>query len=704
MDLKYLFYPQSVAVIGASTKIGSVGNDIVKNLVSSGFKGKIYPVNPNADKLYDLPCYKDIKSVPHKVDMIVVAVPAKLVTSVLEDAGKKGVKSAVIISSGFKEIGGEGLEMEIEVTKICKKYHIATIGPNCLGLMNPEIHLNASFAAQMPHPGEIAFISQSGALCSAFLDYGAGLGVGFSKFMSIGNKASITEQEILEYLAQDEKTKVIMMYVEQLDNPIEFINTVSKITHGANPKPIIAIKSGRTSAGMEASASHTGSLGGDDAVYEALFRQSGMIRANSISELFDYASVFANNPLPKGKRVAIVTNAGGPGIITTDEVIAQGLELATLNEKTYTILRELLPPIVHVGNPVDVLGDAKAERYRIAIDAVLEDSNIDAVIVILTPQTMTEIEDTARVVIQARAKTQKPIIASFMGLITVQPGVKLLQSAHVASATFPEHAVNALARYWDYAKSVSEGKEPWYKTFTDVDRVKVKSIILEQKGKKEWYVPEPKAKEMLASYGLPFLRSEFVSKAEEAENFVKKINAPCVYKIVSPDIIHKSDVGGVLLNVTPEKAIEGYELILKRVKFNCPDAKIEGVLCVEMAQPDGFEFIIGAKRDKNMGPSIMIGLGGIYVEVFKDVVFGIPPITQGVAEKMILEIKSSRLLEGVRGKPQLDTEVFIDALMRLSQFLEEFPEVVELDMNPVLVLPKGQGIRVLDARIVLDES
>jgi len=700
MSLKSLFYPKSIAIIGASSREKTVGNDIVKNLVYQGYKGKIIPINPKIEELYGKKVFSDINLVDTTIDLAVVAIPAKFVPENLEQAAKKGAKAAIVISAGFKEIGN--IELESQLKKVCEKNKISLVGPNCLGAINPEIKMNASFGQLMPELGSVAFMSQSGALCTAVLDYAKELGVGFSKFISIGNKADVNEIKLIKYLAEDDQTKVILIYAEELTNAPEFIELMKKINRGSNPKPVIVLKSGRTEAGAGAIASHTGSLAGGDTAYNALFKQAGIIRASSIKELFDLAQIFALNPLKKAKNLAIITNAGGPGVLTTDEATDNGLEMAKLSEDTTKKLKEFLPPAASSHNPVDVLGDARADRYKFALELIATDKNVDSIQVIMTPQSMTEIEETARVIIDARKHISKPIVVSMMGATTVRPGVDLLREEKVATASFPEPGAKALAQL---DKFVSWHNTPLEKSmkFTDVDKEKVKRIFSEARKKGQTSFPEAEAMEIIKAYNFPVLQSEIAKSADQALEISKKFGSKLAMKIVSPDILHKSDVGGVMLNVTSEDIQKKYKQMIKTVSKNKPEAKLEGVLLMEMAPDNGTEVILGVNRAPGLGTMIMFGLGGIYVEVLKDVNFAYAPLTKSDSLDMISTLKTSDLFKGVRGEKAKDIEMLSECIGRLSQLVTDFPEIVELDINPLLALPKGEGAKVLDVRVVIEK-
>jgi len=700
MSLNSLFYPNSIAIIGASSREKTVGNDVVKNLVEQGYQGKIIPINPKINELYGVKVLPNISAVEDEIDLVVMAIPAKFVSQNLEQAAKKGAKTAVVISAGFKEIGE--IKLEKELKEVCKKNNISLVGPNCLGAINPEIQMNASFAKLMPKLGSVAFISQSGALCTAVLDYAQELGIGFSKFISIGNKADVDEIKLIKYLAEDDQTKVILIYAEELTNAPEFIQTIQEINRGSNPKPVIILKSGRTEAGAGAIASHTGSLAGGDAAYGALFNQAGMIRAISIKELFDFAQVFSKNPLATANNYAIITNAGGPGVLTTDEATDNGLQMAQLSQETVKKLNEFLPPAASSHNPVDVLGDAMADRYQFALEAVAADDNVDSIQVILTPQSMTQIEETAHVVVEAKKTINKPIVVSMMGSATVKPGVELLNENDVAATSFPEPGAKALSQL---SKYVSWCASPHQNAlhYADVDKQKVQKIFDQARKNGQTSFPEAQAMEIIKAYNFPVLQSEVATSAKQALEIAKKLNCKLAMKIVSADILHKSDVGGVMLNVTVKDIEQKYQQMLETVASNKPEAKLEGVLLMEMAPNNGTEVILGVNQAPGLGTMIMFGLGGIYVEVLKDVSFAYAPLTEADALKMINSLKTAELFKGVRGEKPKDMKKLVECIGRLSQLVTDFPEITELDINPLLALPEGEGAKVLDVRIVINE-
>jgi acetyl coenzyme A synthetase (ADP forming)-like protein len=707
MSLSLLFSPTSIAVVGASTRPGTVGNDLLKNIVapSSGtaFRGRVYPVNPKATELFGLRCYAGLGDIPDDIDLAVIAVPAAAVPSVLEEAGRKNVPAAVVVSAGFKEAGEAGRRLETQLRDICRRYGITLLGPNCLGFINSAQGLNASFAPLVPAPGNIAFVSQSGALCTAMLDLTHDSSLGFSVFASIGNKACTEENELLRHFAQDDSTKTIGFYCEDLSDASRLIETGRAILSRAGAKPVVALKAGLTQAGAGASASHTGSLGGSEAAYRALFRQARIVQARTLEEMVDFLTVFSSNGLPEGNRVAIVTNAGGPGVLATDAAVGAGLSLAKLSQDTEAALKDTLPPAAGTRNPVDVLGDARADRYRAALELVAADPNVDALLVILTPQTMTEIEATAQAVADVSRKAGKPVVAVFAGETLVAPGRKALERAKVAVLRYPEagaRALGALARVAEWRQEErSEAPE-----FDDTDYGKVRSILDQARAEGRDALLETEAWDVLEAYGFPLLRKSVAKSPEEALAAARSLGSPVALKIVSPDIVHKSDVGGVMLGVEPDRADAAYGELMERIAANVPQAKPEGVLVVEMARSGGTEIILGVKQEPGLGPLLMFGLGGIYVETFRDVSFRFAPATRADIREMMRETASFPLLQGVRGQRGVDLERLEECVARLSKLATDFPEVQEMDINPLLAFSSGRDFRVLDARIRIAAS
>ncbi|MDA8165429.1 MAG: acetate--CoA ligase family protein [Desulfobacteraceae bacterium] len=700
-ELAAIFRPSAIAVVGASGRPGSVGQSVFSNILYGGFAGTIYPVNLTAHSINGVRAYRSLAEIPDPVDLAVLIVPAAATPAMAREAAAKGVKGLIVISAGFRETGPAGAEIERELQTVCHEHGMRLIGPNCLGVINtdPEVRLNASFARRRALPGHIAFISQSGALCTAVLDFAAKRNMGFSKFISVGNKADVGELALIRYLHEDPQTRVIMMYVEELRHGFEFIETVREITGGDRPTPILAIKSGRTAAGAKAASSHTGSLAGSEEVYNALFQQAGIFRVQTIEELFDYAIAFGNQPLPRGNRIAIVTNAGGPGIMATDVTIQTGLRLAPFEETTTAALRSHLPAAANIANPVDVIGDARMDRYRDALEAVLADGNVDGVIFILTPQSMTEIEATARVIPDLARQSGKPVIASFMGLMDVSPGVEILEANRIPHYHFPETAARAMAALYQYSRWIT--REHPEAGPLPVDRPRVRRVIETALAAGRHYLGEAEGNEILAAYGFPVLPARLATSAAEAAAAVAALGT-CAFKIVSPQIVHKTEAGGVRTGIaTPEEAAATYEEMVARVRANRPDAAITGVYAQQMAR-SGMEVILGINRDKVFGPLLMFGLGGIFVEVLKDVSFRLAPIRRNGARFLVDSIKARPMLTGARGLPPRDVDELERCLLRLSALAVDHPEIAELDINPLFVHEAGAGCSVADCRLLLD--
>jgi acetyl coenzyme A synthetase (ADP forming)-like protein len=701
-QLKAIWAPSSVAVIGASAKPQSLGRAVFANLLFAGYNGCVYPINAKARSVLGVRAYSRVTDVPDDIDLAVVLVPAGFVPQVLKDAGKKGVKGAIVISAGFKEVGGEGIELERQLEAIAQTYGMAIVGPNCFGVINtdPDVSLNATFARNFPQTGKIAFVSQSGAVGVGALEYAAAEKIGFSKFVSVGNKADINENHILEALADDPMTEVILLYLEALENPREFVNLALKISE---KKPILAVKSGRTKEGAKAAASHTGALSGSDEAYDSLFAQCGVLRVETLEELFRYGIAFANQPLPRGPNVAIVTNAGGPGIMATDAAVRHKLELASLDPKTQSILQSDLPPTVSLKNPIDLIGDADESRYQLALQAVLTDDNVDGVIVICVPQMATNLEKMSSTIVKQARFSDKPVFAVYMATGDIQKSLQILEDAHIPHYRFPEDAARAMSAMVRYVRWRKRPRTE-IKHFDDVNPAKVREILDKAIKEKRKFLPEPEAYEILGAYGLPISRNKLVHNEKEAIRGAAEIGFPVAMKIVSPDIVHKVDVGGVILNLFSESDVRhAYSELMGQVKAAKQDARIWGVLIQEMVI-GGKETILGMKRDPLFGGLLMFGLGGIYVEVFKDVTFRIAPIRELSAKSMIERIKGIKLLQGFRGEPPCDLDAIAQSLLRLSQLVTDFPEIEEMDINPLIVLPAGSGARVVDARILIADQ
>ncbi len=691
-----LMYPESIAVIGASRTPGKVGYAIVANLKESGFEGPIVPVNPAADTVLDLPCYPDLATYGKPIAMAVVAVPTQHVQGAVESAIDAGAKAIIAITAGFKEVGAEGAQLEHELEQLCTSRGVQLLGPNCLGLINTDHAMNASFAKHTPRPGNISVISQSGALCTAILDWAEARHLGLAKLISIGNKAQLDETDFLSALAKDEQTSVIVGYLESIASGDDFIRAAQQATQH---KPVIVFKAGTTDAGVKAASSHTGSLAGADIAYGAAFARSGVIRADTFEAMFDYATAFAMQPLPKGMRVAIITNAGGPGIMAADAVEDSGMKVEPL-AYTAEALREHLPAAASVGNPIDVLGDADPQRYVMAVNAAQDDPDVDGIVVILTPQAMTNPAETARAIAGCN-RGEKPILASFMGGADVMPGRAELVAANLPDYPSPERAVAALRAMVDYNAWLQ--RPPRVITRFKVNRRRVQRILQRHLRTGQYQVGEAHAKDILRAYGFDVPPGQLAMHADDAIEVAERIGYPVAMKIASPDIVHKSDMGGVRLDLGSGSDVrDAYDLMMMRVRQREPNARIEGVY-VESMVGRGRETIVGMTRDPQFGPMLMFGLGGIFVEVMKDVTFHIAPITQDDALQMLRSTKSYELLRGVRGEARVDINAIATALQRISQLVTDFPQIKEMDINPFIVGRVGSGSLAADARITLQE-
>lgn len=697
--LEALFCPEAVAVIGVGRTPGTVGRDVFDNLGKAGFAGKYYPVNPKAAEIDGHKSYPSILEVPGRIDMAVVVVPAATVPSVIEECGSKGVKVAVIISAGFKETGIDGARLEKSVVDKAKAHRIRILGPNCLGAINTNCRLNASFAPEHPSEGPIAFISQSGALLTAILDWAKGAGVGFSKIVSLGNKSDISEVDLLNALADDPLTKVICAYMEGVTRGREFMESARRT---ARKKPVVVLKSGTTDAGARAVSSHTGTLAGSEAAYDSAFQQSGIIRAQSVEDLFDYAIGLSYQPVPERNSVAIITNAGGPGIMATDACERYGVHLAAFERETIESLKRELPAAGSYYNPVDVLGDAKADRYLYAMEKVLSDQNVAGLVIILTPQAVTEIEETARKTAKLSARyPEKTVYACFMGGIDVRPGIEILNKHSIPNYSYPERAVLALKAAIDHGVYKTRPPETYHTR--KVDRESVRALFDESLKMGRRQLPDIEASKVATSYGIPIASCHLARSADEAEDFADDIGYPVVLKIASPDILHKSDVGGIAVNLTtPRDVRDAYYRVIDNAQRRVEEALIWGV-CVHKMIVGAKELIIGMSRDPQFGPLIAFGLGGIYVEVLKDVSFRVAPVSEEAARTMIGEIRAYPLLRGVRGQAGVDINAIVDVILRVSQLSVDFPELIEMDINPLMVYEKGGGAVAADVRMSIGE-
>lgn len=681
--------PKSIALIGASGEEKKLGHYILTNLINS-FRGDIFPVNPKHDELLGKKCFHSIADIPSLIDMAVIVTPATTVAALAEECGKKNVKTLVIISAGFGELGtNEGHTREDQLKTIAEKYNMSIVGPNCLGILRPSIGLNASFAGTPKEAGDIALISQSGAMAVALLDQAHEERLGFSLVVSIGNKTDLAEREFLEVCEHDPKTKVIGLYLESIKDGHGFIQAAKRI---AKKKPIVLIKAGMSARGAHAVSSHTGALAGSSAALEAACRASGIHRASSTQEFLAMLVLLRGNARLASRNIAIITNAGGPGVLATDATEAAGLDLATLEKRTVERLKEILPEAASTANPIDVLGDTLADRYESALDALADDSQVDGIVCLLTPQVMTPCNDIAEVIIKAQ-KTHPllPIVTAFMGSTHVESARSMLKERSIPSFKTPEEAVRALALLKPLPEkpSLTQGD-------CDDDRTSAAVQLLK---KRRGLLSEEVTAELFSLYGLTVPNQAVARSKEEAVRLSKQIGYPIIMKISSPQILHKTDIGGVRTNLKSPKDIQdAYDEILKNCEKNMPTAAIEGVL-LQQFLPVGSEFIVGALRDPTFGPIVMVGLGGIYTELFRDTRFAIAPVSKEEAYRMLTSLTSWKLLTGMRGKGALDIDTLAETIERISLLIHECNRITEIDLNPVLV--KEKGVMIADAKVVV---
>lgn len=698
-SLNPLLKPRSVAVIGASRRRDSIGGAVLHNLLDQPFQGPVYPVNPNTTHVQSVAAYPSVEAIPGDVDLAIIVVPAAHVLETAEACGRKGVKALVVISAGFKETGGEGKKREEQLRNLARDYGMRMVGPNCLGILNtdPTVMLNATFAPVQPPPGRIAFSSQSGALGLAILDYARALNLGISHFVSVGNKADVSGNDLLEYWEQDKGTDLILFYLESFGNPAKFTQIARRV---ARKKPIVAVKSGRTPGGSRAATSHTGALASSDAAVQALFHQSGVIRTDTIEELFDTALLLGSQPIPTGPRVAILTNAGGPGIMAADACEGAGLVLPSLEPKTVKALRAFLPPEASTKNPVDMIASAEAESFAKALPLLVQDKNVDSIIVIFVPPLVTGAQEVARAILVGAAGSPKPVISCFMGSHGVPESLASLNEGHIPSYAFPEAAARTLARVARYGKwrKSPAGTVP---AFSGIDREKARAVLARAEG--DW-LPAPLLAELLRAYGIKTNPIKIATNRGEAAVMAKQAGFPAVFKILSPDVVHKSDVGGVRLGIqSEEEAARTFDDLSRKLREANSKARFQGVT-VERMVTGGVETIIGMTRDPSFGPVVLFGLGGVTVELLHDVSLRVAPLTDNDAEEMLREIRGFPLLDGYRGASPVNLAALRDILHRVSALALDFPEIGELDLNPVLAFPGNDPAIALDARLKLAQS
>ncbi|WP_455364961.1 acetate--CoA ligase alpha subunit [[Eubacterium] cellulosolvens] len=704
LDLGKIFNPKSIAVIGASDDEGSVGHFLMKNLTEFGFTGIVYPVNIHKPEIFGLKAYQNVHQIGKPVDLAVIATPAKTVPEVLEQCGKAGITGVIIISAGFKEIGLEGQALEEQIIRIKDKYGMRIIGPNCLGIIHPTVNLNATFATKMPKLGSIAFISQSGALGTSILDWAISESIGFSNFVSVGSMIDVDFGDLIDYFGTDPNTRSILMYIEGITDARKFM---SAARHFARTKPIIIVKAGRFSESAKAAASHTGSLTGEDLTYDAAFKRAGIVRVDEIADLFNCAEVLGMQPLPKGPSLAIITNAGGPGVMATDALIARGGKLAELNRSTMEKLNAILPRYWSRRNPIDILGDAKADRYRAVVEACLEDKNIDGLLIIYTPQGVVDPTEIARVITNLYKEKgyRKTVLTSFMGRKEVEKANRFFSMNSIPTYSTPEQAVKTYMYMYQYKRNL----ELLYETPEElpVDSVPPKrplTVIIKKVAQENREIlTEIEAKDLLENYDIPVIKTSVATTAEEAAVSAVQMGYPVVLKILSPQITHKTDAGGVILDINSEAELQkAYNSAMQRAKEYNQDAKIQGVTIQPMIKRRGYEIILGAKTDPLFGPIILFGMGGTGVEIFKDIALGIPPLNQTLARRIIEETKVYQLLKGYRNAPPANLTLLEEIIVRFSQMLVDFPQLKEVDINPLFIDDKEAF--ALDARIVINKD
>jgi len=699
MSLDLFFNPRSVAVVGASRKKGKVGYEVLSAMLRAGYEGQIFAVNPTADEVLGVKSYPDLKSIGQTPDLVVVMVAAKMVKEVIQSAADIGVKAAIVISSGFKESGPEGAKLEQEIVEVARRSGMRLLGPNCIGVMCPAARLNASFGGELPRDGRVGYFSQSGSILAAIVDMAGTTDVGFSKLVSIGNKADIDELEMMRTLGDDPHTQVIAGYLETIGDGDAFVRQAERISR---EKPILLLKSGVTEAGARAASSHTGRLAGAENAYECVFERAGVIRCPSIKAQFDYARAFAYAPMPGGARVAVIANTGGAGIMATDAIEREELELAKLTPETLGRLSLIAETaaVSNINNPIDLAGDALADRYEYAMRAVLDDPNVDVLLVLLSPHAMTEILGTAEAVVRvAREKGDKPILACFLGASRIAQAIGVLRAGRIPQYDSPEAAVATIKVMASYSKWRSRPKRV-VKLFP-VNRRKVERIIDRHVRQEVFDLGEMEAKEILQAYGFVTPRGDIATTAEQAVNVADQVGYPVVLKVWSPDIIHKTDVGGVKTNLnTAQEVMDAFDLMMYRIPRKVPSANVVGIWVEEMVD-QGREVILGMNRDPRFGPLMMFGMGGKLVEVLEDVVFYPAPLTAAEAKEMLVRTRTYDLLRGVRGEEPVDIDAIAEGLQRLSQLATEFPQIKEVDINPFVVGREGTTPVAVDAMMTL---
>ncbi len=696
-NLNRIFRPNHVVVVGASEKEGTIGNSLMRNLIEGGFAGSVLPVNPKYKTLHGMACVESVSRLEPGMDLAIIATPIRTVPDIIQECVEKKIGGAIVISAGGKEVGAQGREIEEKIRQLSLGSDLRIVGPNCMGLIRPGGSLNASFALEMPVPGNLAFVSQSGAICSSILDLAFKERIGFSHFVSIGSMLDIDFGDMIDYLGNDLSVKSILLYIESLTNFRKFMSAARSVSR---VKPIIVLKSGRSAAGAKAAASHTGAMAGEDAVYDAAFKRAGIVRVDTIEELFDCAELMAKQPRPKGSRLAIVTNGGGPGVMATDTLARYGQDPVPLDEDTLKALDDILPPFWSRGNPIDILGDAPPERFEQVLEICFQSKNIDGVLVILAPQESTRPTEVAKSLVSVMKERRYPVIACWMGGKTIAPAVTCLNESGIPTYDTPERAVRAFLYMVEYAKNTEMLMQvpPKVTGHLVFDQDKAGKLLADCPD--DTFLPEYESKELLAAYGIPVISTKTAQSGNQAVDIAREMGYPLVMKLLSPDITHKTDAGGVRLDLRCEADVcDAFEQIMKSAREYNPDARLNGVTIQPyFANPD-YEILLGAKHDPNFGPVILFGMGGIFTEVLKDRSLGLPPMSRLLARQLMQETKVFSLLKGYRNRAGADMEALEKMILSLSQLLIDFPQIQELDMNPVLI-KKGKPVAV-DARVLV---
>jgi acetyltransferase len=699
-NLHRIFSPRQVAVVGASEKPGSIGSAVMKNLIEGGFSGKLLPVNPNYETVHGLSSFGSVSEIEAGVDLAVVAVPIRAVAGIAQECAAKNMAGAVVISAGGKEVGEVGRQIEEQIRVVAYAGGIRIVGPNCFGIIRPGGNLNASFASEMPETGDLAFVSQSGAICAAILDRACKEHIGFSHFVSIGSMLDVDFGDIIDYLGNDSSAKSILLYIESLTNFRKFISAARSVSR---VKPIIVLKAGRSAAGARAAASHTGAMTGEDAVYDAAFKRAGIVRVDTIQDLFDCAELMAKQPRPRGSRLTIVTNGGGPGVMAADTLSRFGLDPAPLAPETLRELDAFLPPFWSRNNPIDILGDASAERFRRTLEVCFDATHTDGVCVIVAPQALTDTAFLAEALTSVMEGRRFPVFACWLGGKRIEQAVEILNRSGIPTYGTPEQAVRAFLYMVEYARNMESLLEipPKLTTHIAFDSSTARHLLA--RAPLNRFMNESDAKEILSTYGMPMIRTELADSEEEASRLGQILGYPLVMKLRSPDITHKTDAGGVRLDLRADKDVRAaYVAIVESARRSNPKARIEGVMLQPfLANPD-YEILLGAKRDANFGPVVLFGMGGIFTEILKDRALGLPPMNRLLARRMMQETKAWTLLQGYRNRPPANLELLEEMIIRLSQLLIDFPEIAELDMNPVLI--KDGRAAAVDARILVSAA